>query len=208
MAEIASDGPRIGPNAVIQVAAATDRLGREVTERLFRAAGLARYLDTPPQTMIPVEEVCALHRELHRAFQPAPAEAIFREAGVRTADYLLAHRIPKPVQAVLKLLPATLASRLLLTAIARNAWTFTGGGTFAWTAGHPATITLLDTPIASAATPGSSGCCYYAATFERLFRVLVHRDTVVTETACASTGAEACRFEIRWRPGPPVGGPE
>jgi divinyl protochlorophyllide a 8-vinyl-reductase len=42
-------------------------------------------------------------------------------------------------------------------------------------------------------------CDYYAATFERLFTVLVHPDAKVVETDCMGRGASACRFEIRWR---------
>jgi len=188
--------PRIGPNAVIQIAAATDRLDRDATRRLFRAAGLQRYLDQPPAAMIPAAEAAALHRALSRVFDTAAARAIARDAGRRTADYLLANRIPKLAQRVLHLLPATLASRILLRAIARNAWTFTGGGSFAWTPGHPAVIELRGTPIARAS---GFGCDYYAATFERLFRVLVHRDAVVAETACEGAGDPSCRFELRWR---------
>jgi divinyl protochlorophyllide a 8-vinyl-reductase len=41
-------------------------------------------------------------------------------------------------------------------------------------------------------------CDFYAGTFERLFRVLVHPDTVVTETACQATGDASCLFEARW----------
>jgi divinyl protochlorophyllide a 8-vinyl-reductase len=41
-------------------------------------------------------------------------------------------------------------------------------------------------------------CVYYAATFERLFRELVHRHSRVIEVACEACGAEACEFEVRW----------
>ncbi len=37
-------------------------------------------------------------------------------------------------------------------------------------------------------------CDYYAATFERLFRALVHPRAVVVETACEACGADACRW--------------
>ena len=42
-------------------------------------------------------------------------------------------------------------------------------------------------------------CDFYAATFERLFRVLVHPAARVTETACEACGDDACQFEIEWR---------
>jgi len=41
-------------------------------------------------------------------------------------------------------------------------------------------------------------CDYYAATFEHLFRRLVHRDASVAETHCEARGDDACRFELRW----------
>ena len=37
-----------------------------------------------------------------------------------------------------------------------------------------------------------------AATFEHLFRQLVHRDTRCTELSCEARGDDACRFELRW----------
>jgi divinyl protochlorophyllide a 8-vinyl-reductase len=42
-------------------------------------------------------------------------------------------------------------------------------------------------------------CDYFAATFERLFRALVHADARVREVECAATGAPACVFEVGWR---------
>ncbi|WP_235823343.1 4-vinyl reductase [Azohydromonas sediminis] len=41
-------------------------------------------------------------------------------------------------------------------------------------------------------------CDFYAATFERLFRALVHPRASVAETACEACGDDACRFEVRW----------
>jgi divinyl protochlorophyllide a 8-vinyl-reductase len=47
---------------------------------------------------------------------------VARDAGHRTADYRLANRIPGPVQWALKPLPPALASRILLSAIAKHAF--------------------------------------------------------------------------------------
>jgi divinyl protochlorophyllide a 8-vinyl-reductase len=41
-------------------------------------------------------------------------------------------------------------------------------------------------------------CDYYAATFEGLFRALVHPAARVVETECEACGAPACIFEARW----------
>jgi adenylosuccinate lyase len=105
---------------------------------------------------------------------PALAAEVARHAGQRTADYLLAHRIPKPVQALLKVLPAPLAARVLLSAIRRHAWTFAGSGTVHMpVAGRPATDHPHN-PLCRACQSDAPACDFYAATFERLFRVLVH----------------------------------
>ena len=78
---------------------------------------------------------------------------------------------------MLEALPASLASRQLLSAIARHAWTFAGSGRYA--AG----------PV----------CHWHAGVFETLFRTLVHPRSRARETACCAAGAPACRFEIDWR---------
>jgi divinyl protochlorophyllide a 8-vinyl-reductase len=119
-------------------------------------------------------------------------------AGVATADYLLAHRIPKPVQLLLKLLPAPLACRLLLAAISRHAWTFAGSGRFDARPGRPTLLTIRDNALCRGQHSDHPVCDYYAATFEQLFRVLVHRQARVTELSCEARGDDACSFEIRW----------
>jgi divinyl protochlorophyllide a 8-vinyl-reductase len=123
---------------------------------------------------------------------------VAHSAGLRTADYLLAHRIPKPVQALLKRLPATWAARLLLSAIRRHAWTFAGSGVFTARAGRPTVLTLRSNPLCKGVASAVPACDFYAATFERLFRTLVHRDARAVEVACEACGDAECRFELRW----------
>ena len=120
---------RIGPNAITRVAEALRQSGpQERVERLFTQAGLAHYLAQPPEKMVDEREVTRLHRVLRDQLGIPAALAIARVAGVRTGDYLLAHRIPRAVQVLLKWLPARLASQILLNAIQRHAWTFAGSG--------------------------------------------------------------------------------
>ena len=45
---------------------------------------------------------------------------------------------------------------------------------------------------------GEPSCAFYTATFERLFRVLVHPEARVRERQCESMGAPACVFEVAW----------
>jgi divinyl protochlorophyllide a 8-vinyl-reductase len=192
---------RIGPNAILRVMDALREAGGEpLVERLMDAAGLRAYLRAPPQAMVPEDEVCRLHLALHTGLPEAQARSVARRAGTATGDYLLAHRIPGPVQMLLRALPAPLAARVLLAAIRRHAWTFAGSAAFTARAGHPVVLTLQHNPLCRGLKRRTEPACgYYAATFERLFRALVHRDARCVEVACEAQGAPACRFEIRWR---------
>lgn len=99
MAAIAEAGGRIGPNAITRLAqAAEGAMGREATRGLFSAAGLDLHLASPPQHMVPERDVTALHRALRERVGAAQAALLAREAGHLTAEYLLANRIPRPVQ--------------------------------------------------------------------------------------------------------------
>lgn len=194
-------GGRIGPNAITRMAEAAEAaLGRQATRALFQAASLERHLESPPQRMVPEGDVTALHRALRGRVGAAQAALLAREAGRLTAEYLLAHRIPRPVQGLLRILPPWPAARILLAAIGRHAWTFTGSGTFRVLPGRPLRLEIRNGPIALAALPHADApaCDYYAATFATLFRALVSRHVQVTETQCAALGAEACIFAITW----------
>ncbi len=190
---------RIGPNAIIRVGEALERqVGRDLAARVFRRAGLATWFEHPPTEMVDEQVACRLHALLRSELGDQVGAVVARDAGVATADYLLAHRIPKPVQALLKGLPAPLASRGLLAAITRHAWTFAGSGRFEARAGRPVLLTIRGNALCQGQRSAHPVCDYYAATFERLFRVLVHPGTRVTELTCEARGDDACRFELRW----------
>jgi divinyl protochlorophyllide a 8-vinyl-reductase len=190
---------RIGPNAITRVAdVLRARRGEAAAAALFGRAGLLPYLTQPPEAMVDEAEVTRLHQVLRDSLGMAFAQEVAHEAGMRTADYLLAHRIPRPAQAVLKRLPARLAARMLLLAIRGHAWTFAGSGTFSAQAGRPVVLSIRHNPMCRGATLAEPGCDFYAATFERLFRELVHPAAHVVETGCEACGDESCRFEVRW----------
>jgi divinyl protochlorophyllide a 8-vinyl-reductase len=190
---------RIGPNAITRVAEVLPgRVGQIATQALFERAGLLHHLHRPPETMVEETEVRRLHGALRDQLGAAEAREVALAAGRRTGDYLLANRIPKPVQALLKGLPAPLAARVLLTAIRRNSWTFVGSGQFQARAGAPVVLTIRHNPLCRDLITESPACDFYAATFERLFAVLVHPRAQVREVACESCGDAECRFEIRW----------
>ncbi len=192
----------IGPNAIIQVHHALEQLlGTPLSERVFAQAALARHLVRSPQRPVPEQEVRSLHMALRQALGESQAEAVAREAGRRTAQYLLAHRIPGPAQVLLRRLPARLALWALLRAMQPQAWTFAGSGRFThrlvWRGPILAVLSIHNNPLCRGLQLPGPACAYYAATFEHLMRALVHAGCDVVETDCEATGATACRFEVR-----------
>ena len=190
---------RIGPNAIIRVAdVLRASRGEDTAVALFSRAGLLPYLTQPPEAMVDELEVTRLHQVLRESLGTEQAQQVARQAGTRTAEYLLAHRIPRAAQAVLKRLPPALAARALLSAIRGHAWTFAGSGSFRALAGHPVVLSISRNPMCRGARLAKPGCDFYAATFEHLFRVLVHPASQVVETHCEACGDAMCRFEVRW----------
>jgi divinyl protochlorophyllide a 8-vinyl-reductase len=192
-------GGRIGPNAITRMAEAMrNSIGEERTRAIFAAAGLEARLDHPPEAMVPEREVTLLHRAARDALGTAHATQLARRAGMLTGQYLLAHRIPKPVQWLLRALPAPVAARLLVKAIARHAWTFAGSGRFSARPGNPLVLEVAGGPIALAGPAEQPVCDFYTATFGTLFRALVNAEAQVVETQCTAMGATSCLFEVRW----------
>ena len=175
----------IGPNAVLQLIP------------LIEPDFLTRLGMEPPSDhgLMPEEPA---HR-LHAAVRDLPqAPAILAEAGRRTGDYILAHRIPRAAQVALRLLPQGLAVRVLSQAIARNAWTFAGSGAFAVTA--PGRFRLVGNPLIKGETSAQPLCHWHVAVFDRLFQSLVSPKLHFRETACTACGDPACVFDLS-RPG-------
>jgi divinyl protochlorophyllide a 8-vinyl-reductase len=173
-------------------------LGSAPTAALFGRAGIEVYLRDPPQHMVDETQVTRLHAVLNAQLAPDQARRIGRDAGARTGTYLLENRIPRPVQRLLRILPAPLASRLLVAAIGRHAWTFAGTARFRAHGARPVWFRLDACPLCRGAVASTPCCDFYAGCFERLFRALVAPTARVTETACAAAGAPACRFEVLW----------
>ncbi len=185
---------RIGPNAVLQHLPVLDAMiGERLRGALLHRAGIA---EPPPDAgMLPEDEVARLHHAV-RLFLPDRATEIQRAAGLATGDYILANRIPRFAQRVIRALPARLGARVLAAAIAKHSWTFAGSGVFRILGYRPLTFEIADNPLAvgDALEPG---CDWHVAVFERLFGQLVWPELRVTEEACLSAGDPACRFVIR-----------
>ena len=183
---------RIGPNAVIQMGEALRAYGGpEFEHDVFARAGLQHYLSAPPAHMIPEREAIAIFDTLYNDAGVGlyDANAIARDAGLRTGDYILANRIPKFAKAILKRLPKSLAARALLAAIGKHSWTFAGSGRFSACYGRPLVIEIANNPLAF------DRCAWHCAVFERLFGALVSRKAhAVCHVGTPSSGD--CYFEI------------
>lgn len=188
---------RIGPNAITRVAEALNA-ARGSADDIFAAAGLAHYLADPPEAMVDERDVTALQQTLRSQLDAETACRVAHDAGLRTGDYLLANRIPRPAQRILKLLPPGPATRMLLKAVGKHAWTFSGSGHFSYTIGRPVSVSIQDCPLCRGSHAETPVCDFYRGAFERLFRTLVDPHTDVTETQCQAMGADACIFEMHW----------
>jgi divinyl protochlorophyllide a 8-vinyl-reductase len=181
---------RVGPNAIIQLEGVISKdYGTEAAATLLQHAGLQHLTAASLQHMVRQEDAQSLFRAVSRDYPADAAARIMHDAGIGTAEYLLANRIPGFAKALLKFLPPSLAARLLLLAIGRHAWTFAGSGTVVCHR-KPLAIEILSNPLAI------SGCLWHQAIFERLFRELVSRKTSVRQVSCCVQGSASCRFEI------------
>jgi divinyl protochlorophyllide a 8-vinyl-reductase len=192
----ANRGALIGPNAILQLIPVLDQAGGlELRQRIMARAGIFELPDG--SEMIPEGPAARLHQAL-RATVPDLAPAMAAEAGRRTADYILAHRIPPLAQKLLKLLPAPLAARALSKAIDRHAWTFVGSGRFRVCS--PWRFEIGQNPVVRGETSDHPLCDWHAAVFARLYQELVHPDCYCVETECTAVNGRACIFEMMRRP--------
>ena len=186
-------GALIGPNAILQLLPQIERtFGEARVAQMLAEAGV---FDVPDGSqMIPEGDAARLHQVLRRD-EPEMAAELAARAGRATAEYILAHRIPKPVQIVLKLMPAGLAARVLSGAISKHAWTFAGSGAF--TVKNPWWFEIDHNPIVQGERSRVPLCYWHAAVFEHLYRTMVHPRALCRETACcAMPGRHACQFEL------------
>ena len=183
----------IGPNAILQLLPQIERIGGAA--RVAQMLAEAGVFEVPDGShMIPEGDAARLYQVLRRD-EPVLAPELAAEAGRGTADYILAHRIPKPAQWLLKALPAPLAARSLSRAITKHAWTFAGSGAF--TARGPWQFEIAANPIVRGEQSDVPLCQWHAAVFEHLYRVLVHPAVSCRETCCcAMQESDICQFSI------------
>ena len=166
------------------------------TAMLAQATG--RALEDMPTQMVDESEVRALVQTCLNTLGHRHTQAVLREAGQRTADYLRAHRIPRPVQWLVRILPARLGFVLLTRAMARHAWTFVGSGSFRVARPDPPELSIENCPLCRGLHLESPVCDFYTGTFERLLAVLERRDTCVAQVESAASGGVSCRYVVHW----------
>lgn len=190
-----AEGTRlIGPNALIQTAAALSELEGESAAAVLQAAGEPLVREHPPEDMVDERRFAALVTTLVHELGEARAERVLMRSGSLTADYLIANRIPQPFQWLVRRLPRDLGLRLLLGAIASHAWTFAGSGRFRYELHGDGNVELEieDCPACRGLVTEQPVCGFYAGTFERLFRRLVDDRLRVREAGCQACGGTSC----------------
>lgn len=182
----------IGPNAILQLLPLLEQaVGVHATQQLLLHANA--HLPTGEE-MIPEGEAARLHHSIRETL-PNMATELAENSGIATADYILAHRIPKPAQILLKLLPPGLSARALSKAITAHSWTFAGSGTFE--AVTPWSFEIENNPLIRGEHSDTPLCTWHAAVFGRLYRKLVHPKIICREITCAAQGGhDCCRFEL------------
>lgn len=184
---------RIGPNAILQLVDVLERRGEfDLCRSVLAEAGVSR----PPRDagMLPEADCAAVHQALRQL--AVGAEGLLEEAGLATGDYILAHRIPRLAQGVLRVLPRAWAARVLTKAIARHSWTFAGTGEFRVDGSRPLVVSVARNPLVAGWSAETPQCIWHAAVFRRLYGRLVWPGVQVREVACCACGDAACRFEI------------
>ncbi|MEM9843607.1 MAG: bacteriochlorophyll 4-vinyl reductase [Pseudomonadota bacterium] len=183
-------GGKIGPNSVIQLGeTVTARLGSDAAWALYCDAGVPDLLNHPPKAMIDERVPAALFASLWDMF-PQNAALLAEEAGHRTADYIIAWRIPPVAQILMRFFPRGLAARFLLKAIRQHAWTFAGSGKCDIKPGTPHLISIRDNPLTM------PDCAWHSAVLARLFDRLVAKGTRVRHVKEFGASDPVCRFEI------------
>jgi divinyl protochlorophyllide a 8-vinyl-reductase len=168
-----------------------ETLGHAASSAILAKAGIDALPDGT--AMIPEQQAARLHQVL-RTTAPDQAPQIAKKAGIRTAQYILRHRIPRPAQTVLRLLPGALAAKSLSKAISTHAWTFVGSGQFR--AVSPWHFEIDNNPLIAGERGTSPLCHWNASVFQHLYQSLVDLRCVCVETRCGALGAGPCVFAI------------
>ena len=183
---------RIGPNALIQTVRALQEIcGLVQATAILEQGQQAHLIDYTPTEMVPEADFNALVLLLTAHLGVEQATHVLRVSGQYTARYLLQHRIPRPFQRLLKVLPRRLALALLLFAISKNAWTFVGSGTFTYRVGKETRLT-----VASGIHSKGAVCGFYGGTFATLIQQIIDVEAQVQATRCQVGEDSRCEYVV------------
>jgi divinyl protochlorophyllide a 8-vinyl-reductase len=188
---------RIGPNTIIDLAhVLRNRYGEDLAgSLLFDSTGYA--LTALPGAMVDEREAQTFVRLVMTQLGERTGTRVLHEAGHRTAEYLMTHRIPKATLWVMRALPARAGLSLLLKAVQANAWTFVGSGELSVQShARGADLTFHACAMCRDLRSDRPVCDFYAGTFEHLVRTLVAPRARVMEVECQAQGGHCCRFEV------------
>ncbi len=192
--DVSATPARIGPNSVLQLVPLLDeRLGTGPREMLMAQSGMS---ELPADEGLMEEGPAAALHQAVRAVYPELATDLTHRAGLRTADFIISHRIPPVVMHLLQHSPPWLSAPLLAKTIDKHAWTFAGSGRFRVASKSPLVFELFDNPVVRGEKAQAPICHWHAAVFQQLFTKLVDRDLRCRETACCANGSDCCRFEL------------
>lgn len=176
----------VGPNAVIQLAAALDDMP-QIAAAVFARAGQTRLLRSPPDAMIDQSIPARLFDALYGEIGPYRAGIVARKAGQLTGQYIVSNRIPRAARMLLRALPREVAARLLMRAILRHAWTFAGTGDCT---AQPSLrqITLQENPMPM------PNAAWHVGVFEALFCALTAQSARISHRHDAGRDIFTLRF--------------
>jgi divinyl protochlorophyllide a 8-vinyl-reductase len=189
---------KIGPNSIIQtVRALQDFYGQKKAVEILEQGGQGHVLTRELNEMIDEQDFIALAKMLYSQLGVDDTLPLLRRSGNLTGEYVLANRIPKPVQRLIKFLPLPLRLKVLLTAIGKSSWTFAGSGTYSFITRPRPLITINNSIIKQAVQAKKPVCSYYTGAFETLIKTLVSPRAVIEEVECLAGGSDKCRFVVK-----------
>lgn len=166
-------------------------IGPDSRDDLFRQAGL-RFLPSP-QDPVRERQVAQVHQTIRREL-PDDWQHIMKDAGEKAGRVVLAYRMDPGARDLLRRLPWSLATWMLVRTTTQNAWTFSGSGNFRVV--KTSTLEICNNPVTRAESSDAPVCLFQQTVLETVFSHAIDTRLRFVETKCCAAGADACRFEL------------
>lgn len=160
-------------------------------DRLFRDAGL-KFLPSP-QEPVRERQVAQVHQAVRREL-PDDWPHIMKAAGEMAGRVVLDYRMEPAARDLLRRLPWSLATWMLVRTTTQNAWTFTGSGDFRVV--KTSTLEIGNNPVTRSEVSKDPVCVFQQTVLETVFSQAIDTRLSFVETACCAAGSKACRFEL------------